>query len=114
MAYTRAKKMVPMPSRATPLVSAIDQDPNKRVTDADIRALGIDPARARRFFQKTYGMTFQAYCRGRRLGRALQQIRRGTNIDDVARNTSRADSRNLPSHSNSRAASFRGGHGKHC
>ncbi len=73
-----------LPTWATPLVSAIDQDPNKRMTDADVRALGIDPARARRFFQKTYGMTFQAYCRGHRLGRALQQIRRGTNIDDVA------------------------------
>lgn len=88
--YRPCRRCTPMaavgklPAWATPLVSAIDQDPNKRMTDADIRALGIDPARARRFFQKTYGMTFQAYCRGRRLGRALQQICRGTNIDDVA------------------------------
>jgi AraC family transcriptional regulator of adaptative response/methylated-DNA-[protein]-cysteine methyltransferase len=46
--------------------------------------MGIDPARARRYFQKQYGMTFQAYCRGRRLGKSLEQIRRGGDLDDVA------------------------------
>ncbi len=54
-----------------------------RITDARLRELRIDPARARRYFQKHYGMTFQAYCRGRRLGNALQQIRRGRPLDDV-------------------------------
>jgi len=29
-------------------------------------------------------MTFQAYCRGRRLGKALEQIRLGVDLDDVA------------------------------
>jgi AraC family transcriptional regulator of adaptative response/methylated-DNA-[protein]-cysteine methyltransferase len=29
-------------------------------------------------------MTFHAYCRGRRLGKALEQIRRGAKLDDVA------------------------------
>ncbi len=29
-------------------------------------------------------MTFQAYCRGRRMGTALQQIRNGAGLDDVA------------------------------
>ena len=29
-------------------------------------------------------MTFQAYCRGRRLGKALEQIRTGVDLDDVA------------------------------
>ncbi len=73
-----------MPEWAKRLTDAIEQDPDRRFTDADLRPLGVDPARARRFFRRTYGMTFQAYCRARRLGRALEQIRRGERIDDVA------------------------------
>ena len=71
------------PSWADRLLEKIDRDPTRRFKDEDIRSLKIDPARARRFFQKNYGMTFQAYCRGRRLGKAFEQIRRGAKIDDV-------------------------------
>jgi AraC family transcriptional regulator of adaptative response/methylated-DNA-[protein]-cysteine methyltransferase len=71
------------PGWATKLLAAVDADPAKRHTDAGIRALGIDPARARRYFLKHYGMTFQAYSRGRRLGKSLEQIRRGEDLDDV-------------------------------
>ena len=54
-----------------------------RVTDSVLRASGIDPYRVRRFFLKNYGMTFQAYCRARRMGQALDQLRRGATLDDV-------------------------------
>ena len=40
--------------------------------------------RARRYFQKHYGMTFQAYCRARRLGDAFRQIKGGSTVSDVA------------------------------
>jgi AraC family transcriptional regulator, regulatory protein of adaptative response / methylated-DNA-[protein]-cysteine methyltransferase len=66
------------------LLERIDRNPSDRITDGALRAGGIDPARARRYFQKQYGMTFQAYCRGRRLGKSLEQIRRGGDLDDVA------------------------------
>jgi AraC family transcriptional regulator of adaptative response/methylated-DNA-[protein]-cysteine methyltransferase len=72
------------PGWAALLLSKVDADPLKRLQDQDLRALGIDPARARRHFLKTYGMTFHAYCRARRLGGALQQIRRGASLDEVA------------------------------
>lgn len=36
---------------------------------------------------KNHGMTFQAYSRGMRLGTSLEQIRRGTDLDDVALGT---------------------------
>ena len=52
-----------------------------------MRALGIDPARARRYFLQHYGMTFHAYCRGRRLAGALRQLRGGAALDDVALGT---------------------------
>jgi AraC family transcriptional regulator of adaptative response/methylated-DNA-[protein]-cysteine methyltransferase len=66
------------------LLSVIDERPTDRLSDAEIRAAGIDPARARRYFMKNYGMTFQAYSRGRRLGRSLERIRLGADLDDVA------------------------------
>jgi uncharacterized protein (TIGR00725 family) len=40
----------------------------RRLRDGEVRALGIDPARARRYFLEHYGMTFQAYQRACRLG----------------------------------------------
>jgi AraC family transcriptional regulator of adaptative response/methylated-DNA-[protein]-cysteine methyltransferase len=72
------------PSWITSLLGHVEQDPTARYSDAFLRSIKIDPARARRYFMKNYGMTFQAYCRGRRLGRALEQIRLGDDLDDVA------------------------------
>jgi len=66
------------------LLVRVDRDPSARYSDVYLRSIGIDPAAARRHFQKNFGMTFQAYCRGRRLGKALEQIRRGVDLDDVA------------------------------
>ena len=62
-------------------------DPNRRLRDSDLRAFGVDPARARRYFLEHYGMTFHAYCRGRRLAGALRQLREGEALDDVALGT---------------------------
>jgi AraC family transcriptional regulator of adaptative response/methylated-DNA-[protein]-cysteine methyltransferase len=72
------------PSWIIGLLARVENDPTARYSDALLRSLKIDPARARRYFQKKYGMTFQAYCRGRRLGKALEQIRLGIDLDDVA------------------------------
>lgn len=56
----------------------------ERIKDSELRRSGIDPFRLRRYFQSHFGMTFQAYCRGRRMGDALDQLRRGATLDDVA------------------------------
>lgn len=55
-----------------------------RLTDSDLRGMGIGPARARRYFLRHYGMTFQAFQRARRMGMALTQIREGRDVTDVA------------------------------
>jgi AraC family transcriptional regulator of adaptative response/methylated-DNA-[protein]-cysteine methyltransferase len=65
------------------LLTQIDADPAKRVRDADLRQRGIEPARARRYFRKHFGITFQAYGRARRMGKALAQIRNQSTIDEV-------------------------------
>ena len=73
-----------VPAWVEELLSKVEHNPSARYSDRYLRAIKIDPSRARRFFQKYYGMTFQAYCRGRRLGKAFEQIRLGVDLDDVA------------------------------
>lgn len=65
------------------LLAEFEKDTSRKLKDSFLREIQIDPARARRYFLKNYGMTFQAYCRGRRLGQALEQIREGSKLDDV-------------------------------
>lgn len=57
------------------LLARVEEDPSRRLKEADVRALGVDPAKARRHFQKAYGITFQAYVRARRLSGTLSEIR---------------------------------------
>jgi AraC family transcriptional regulator of adaptative response/methylated-DNA-[protein]-cysteine methyltransferase len=65
------------------LLQQVDSKRSHRVMDVGLRDLGIDPARARRYFLKNYGMTFQAYCRRRRMGYALQEIGQGLDVNQV-------------------------------
>ena len=79
----------PLESGGTPdwvrsLLAAVDSDPERRFRDRDLKEMGADPAAARRWFKKAYGMTFQAYSRARRLGRAFDSLKRGGTVDDAA------------------------------
>jgi AraC family transcriptional regulator of adaptative response/methylated-DNA-[protein]-cysteine methyltransferase len=65
------------------LIARIDSDPGARISESELRTLGLEPARVRRHFLREFGMTFQAYCRARRLSRAFEQIRGGAPLDDV-------------------------------
>jgi len=65
------------------LFELVDSSPANRIKDSDLRRAGIEPARARRYFMKNFGMTFHAFSRSRRLGDALAKIREGEDIDEV-------------------------------
>jgi AraC family transcriptional regulator, regulatory protein of adaptative response / methylated-DNA-[protein]-cysteine methyltransferase len=71
------------PSWATQLIARVEAWPDERIRDADLRADGLDPVAVRRYFQKTYGMTFQAYSRSRRLGHAFAALRAGSSLDEA-------------------------------
>ena len=71
------------PAWVAALMARAAATPDQRITARDLRALGVAPERARRWFQKHHGMTFAAWCRGLRLSQAFTQIRRGTPMDDV-------------------------------
>ncbi|MCP4590505.1 MAG: methylated-DNA--[protein]-cysteine S-methyltransferase [bacterium] len=52
--------------------------------DVDLRASDIEPACARRWFQKRWGMTFQTYQRARRMSAALAKLHQGATETDAA------------------------------
>lgn len=60
--------------------SAVD----RRLRAADLRARGLDPQRVTRYFKSRYGLTFQAYHRARRIGRALAPLRDGAGVARAA------------------------------
>ena len=71
------------PQWASELIAEVEGDPSSKISDADLRKRGIDPATARRHFLRQYGMTFQAFTRARRLSGVFNQIRQGSAIDDA-------------------------------
>lgn len=86
--YRPCRVCTPMESPADPawvvsLIERVRATPDRRVRDVEVRALGIDPAQARRYFKAHYGMSFHAYQRAWRLGRAMKQLRDGADTLDA-------------------------------
>jgi AraC family transcriptional regulator of adaptative response/methylated-DNA-[protein]-cysteine methyltransferase len=87
--YRACKRCTPLEPTGRPpewvsrVLERVDEAPDRRVTAADLRTFGVDPARVRRWFLANYGLTFAAYCRGRRLSTAFATIREGSTIDDA-------------------------------
>jgi AraC family transcriptional regulator, regulatory protein of adaptative response / methylated-DNA-[protein]-cysteine methyltransferase len=65
------------------LLETVDQNGGARIRESSLRDMGLEAARVRRYFLREFGMTFQAYCRARRLGQAFVSIRDGASIDDT-------------------------------
>jgi AraC family transcriptional regulator, regulatory protein of adaptative response / methylated-DNA-[protein]-cysteine methyltransferase len=83
----RCRPMEPVghaPDWIRSLLVKMEADISRRWRNADLRAEGIDPDRARRWFRKHHGMTFQGYQRALRLGRALGQLSLGDDIVQTA------------------------------
>jgi AraC family transcriptional regulator, regulatory protein of adaptative response / methylated-DNA-[protein]-cysteine methyltransferase len=88
--FRPCKRCRPMETAGRPpewvrsLIEQAEADPSRRISDGDLRESGVDPVRVRRYFKANFGMTFQAFCRGLRLGRALEGIRKGESLDGAA------------------------------
>jgi len=65
------------------LISKIDQG-EVRFKDYDLRNLGYSPSKIRRYFNKNYGMTFQAYLRMNRINGAFLKIKEGDRVTNTA------------------------------
>src|SRR3990172_7867099 len=60
------------------VLDRVEEAPADRLpTDGALRESGVTPHRVRRYFTENFGMTFQAFHRARRMGLALEQLRRG-------------------------------------
>ncbi|MCI0652351.1 MAG: methylated-DNA--[protein]-cysteine S-methyltransferase [Planctomycetes bacterium] len=84
--YRPCKRCTPLaldrqPPWAARLLADVEAEPARRITESDLRERGVDPATARRHFLRRFGMTFHAFSRARRLGRALHHIRNGGDLD---------------------------------
>lgn len=73
-----------VPGWLRPLLEAVDAEPSRRWRDRDLRARGLDPDRVRRWFKRNHGMTFHAYERARRVGRALHHLSNGGSVTRTA------------------------------
>ena len=65
------------------LLARVESREGARLRDVELVQDGIDPARARRYFQEHFGMTFQAYSRARRLS-GVVELRLGFDLDNTA------------------------------
>ncbi len=66
------------------LVADVERAPDARWTDDDLRARGLDPSSVRRWFHRRHGMTFHAFHRARRVGRALDRLKNGAHVVPTA------------------------------
>ncbi|MBA2113033.1 bifunctional transcriptional activator/DNA repair enzyme AdaA [Bremerella alba] len=73
-----------VPAWLTKLIEALEADPSRRWTNADLTTMGLSPIRVRRWFQMHYRMTFHAYLRTRRIGLAVDMLQTGQDVTSVA------------------------------
>jgi AraC family transcriptional regulator of adaptative response/methylated-DNA-[protein]-cysteine methyltransferase len=64
----------------TKLLKLVEEDPSRRWSEDDLREMGIEPATARRQFQRRFDMSFSQYARARRLGHAFNTIQQGDKV----------------------------------
>lgn len=86
--FRACKRCRPLePEGADPLVArltrALENDPARRWSEADVAALGIDPSTARRAFRRALGMTFLDLARMRRLQAGFGQLKQGARVIDA-------------------------------
>ncbi len=72
------------PNWLKPLMSEIEKKPEKIFKDSNIKKMGLDPNRVRRWFKKNHGMTFQTYLRMLRISQAFGRIKYGEKVIEAA------------------------------
>lgn len=73
-----------IPKEIAELLAEAQENPQFRITEWELRQRGFDPNTLRRWFQKHYGMTFQAFCRMSRINAAFGAIKDGNSVLDAA------------------------------
>ncbi|ELR72396.1 Methylated-DNA--protein-cysteine methyltransferase [Fulvivirga imtechensis AK7] len=72
------------PGEIKKLIKMVSDQPDRKITDGDIRRFGHSPENIRRWFKKHHGITFQAYQRMIRINSAFQGLKHGTRVTESA------------------------------
>lgn len=67
------------PEWVTAALELSDRFGSRRLGDRDLRAAGLAPIQLRRFFRRRFGVTFHAFHRARRMGSAIELLKKGEN-----------------------------------
>ncbi len=69
-----------VPPQLARLIRAVSADPDRRWSEADVAAFGLDPSTVRRAFRRRFGVTFLAMARALRLARAARRLGAGASV----------------------------------
>ncbi|MGI2259973.1 bifunctional transcriptional activator/DNA repair enzyme AdaA [Shewanella sp. GXUN23E] len=72
------------PAEIARAIEEVRANPKQKVGDARLRQMGIAPEKIRRWFNKHYGMTFQAFQRMYRINNAMTELKQGRSATDSA------------------------------
>ena len=72
------------PPQVLEAIKLVKANPKEKVKDYQLRLHNISPEVVRRWFNKNYGMTFQAYQRMYRINIAFQELKKGKTATDTA------------------------------
>ena len=72
------------PQQVQAAIQLIKENPKSKITDYQLRQMNISPEIVRRWFNKNYGMTFQAYQRMYRINVAFHELKNGKNTTETA------------------------------
>ena len=72
------------PEEVKNIIKEISLDPSARIKASDLRIRGIQPEKLSRWFKKNMNMTFVAYQKSIRIGKAYGLIRLGENVSGAA------------------------------
>ena len=76
-----------IPEDILALIHEVENNPDFKIKQWQLKERGIDPNTLRRWFMKHYGMTFQAFCRMQRISHAFGAIKDGSSVTDSAMNS---------------------------
>lgn len=75
------------PEQVELAIKLVKNNPKEKITDYQLREKNISPEVLRRWFNKNYGMTFQAYQRMYRINNAYLELKKGKNATHTAFDT---------------------------
>lgn len=65
------------------LLASLENDPEKKWSEGDLTAAGLDPSTVRRAFKRQFGVTFLEMARLRRLGKGVNHLITGAEVIDA-------------------------------